>query len=65
MAQTLQRSSDHAGKRMGGRPGFSPLRYPSRMMRFVALYQGEYDPERLVKRLHTVHPMTLVRMKNP
>lgn len=31
------------------------------MMRFVALYQGEYDPERLVKRLHTVHPMTLVR----
>ena len=30
------------------------------MMRFVALYQGEYDPERLVKRLHTVHPMTLV-----
>ena len=31
------------------------------MVRFVALYQGEYDPERLVKRLHTVHPMTLVR----
>ena len=30
------------------------------MVRFVALYQGEYDPERLVKRLHTVHPMTLV-----
>ena len=24
-------------------------------------YQGEYDPERLVKRLRTVHPMTLVR----
>ena len=23
-------------------------------------YQGEYDPDRLVKRLHTVHPMTLV-----
>ena len=31
------------------------------MVRFVALYQGEYDPERLVKRLHTIHPMTLVR----
>lgn len=31
------------------------------MVRFVALYQGEYDPERLVKRLRTVHPMTLVR----
>ena len=30
------------------------------MVRFVALYQGEYDPDRLVKRLHTVHPMTLV-----
>lgn len=31
------------------------------MVRFVALYQGEYDPERLVKRLQTIHPMTLVR----
>lgn len=31
------------------------------MVRFVALYQGEYDPERLVKRLDTIHPMTLVR----
>ena len=30
------------------------------MVRFVALYQGEYDPDRLVKRLRTVHPMTLV-----
>ena len=31
------------------------------MVRFVALYQGEYDPERLVKRLQAIHPMTLVR----
>lgn len=31
------------------------------MVRFVALYRGEYDPERLVRRLHTIHPMTLVR----
>ena len=31
------------------------------MVRFVALYQGEYDPERLMKRLQAIHPMTLVR----
>ena len=31
------------------------------MARFLALYQGEYDPERLVKRLQTIHPMALVR----
>ena len=24
-------------------------------------YQGEYDPERLVKRLQAIHPMTMVR----
>ena len=31
------------------------------MARFLALYQGEYDPERLVKRLQAIHPMTMVR----
>ena len=32
------------------------------MVRFVALDQGEYDPERLVKRLHTVHPLSLIHI---
>ena len=36
----LQRSSDHAGKRMGGRPGFSPLRYPSRNDAFCGPLSG-------------------------
>ena len=33
----------------------------TRTVESIAQYQGEYDPERLVKRLRTVHPMTLVR----
>ena len=32
------------------------------MVRFVALYQGEYSRERLILRLRTVHPKTITRL---
>lgn len=32
------------------------------MARFLALYQGEYSRERLVGRLRTVHPKTIIRL---
>lgn len=30
--------------------------------RFIALYQEEYDAERLIQRLHTVHPKTIIKL---
>lgn len=32
------------------------------MARFLALYQGEYSRDRLILRLHTVHPKTITRL---
>lgn len=32
------------------------------MARFLALYQGEYSRERLILRLRTVHPKTIIRL---
>ena len=32
------------------------------MARFLALYQGEYSQERLILRLRTVHPKTIIRL---